>query len=72
MTNLIYIAQLTHCSACVKDLNEQPSWAALPNNNYKATALRSFQLRFAFLFIFPFTSSQTLEYIFPKVRYHFG
>lgn len=23
LTNLIYVAQLTHCSACVKDLNEQ-------------------------------------------------
>lgn len=23
LTNLIYLAQLTHCSACVKDLNEQ-------------------------------------------------
>lgn len=48
LTNLIYVAQLTHCSACVNRSECGAPCAPLSN---QATALRSSQLRFAFLSI---------------------
>nr|DAF94951.1 MAG TPA: hypothetical protein [Microviridae sp. ctLZT1] len=48
---MIYLAQLTHWSACVNRSECGAPCAPLSNNSYKATALRSSQLRFAFLSI---------------------